>query len=122
MKLKLFLIIVIWCSLAFVKNDIPTHCLQHQIFGEWEFYQTEPKEMQIPELYKHKCGMTDHTKVSEINKFNMEKSLFKNTFKISLNKEHSAKITHGFQSFKGSKVIKKSFYHFKIFLCCVLIS
>lgn len=106
MKLKLFFIFVITCSLAIVKSDIPTHCLQHQVFGDWEFYQTEPKEMQVPDLYQHKCGITDHTKVSEINKFNMEKSLFKNSFKINLNKDHTAKMTHAFQGFKGSKVTK----------------
>lgn len=105
MKLKLFLIFVISCSLAIVKSDIPTHCLQHQIFGDWEFYQTEPKEMHIPELYQHKCGITDHTKVSEINKFNMDKSLFINSFQINLNKDHTAKIISSNPGFKGSKVI-----------------
>jgi hypothetical protein len=105
MKLKLFLIFVISCSLALVKNDIPTHCLQSQVFGDWEFYQTESREIRVPELYQHKCGITDHTKVSEINKFNMEKSLFKNSFKVSLTKDHTAKITHAFKGFKGSKVI-----------------
>lgn len=104
MKLKLFFIFVISCSLAVVKNDIPTHCLQHQIFGDWEFYQTEPKELKIPELYQHKCGITDHTKVSEIYKFNMDKSLFKNSFKINLNKDHVAKVTQASFDFRGSKV------------------
>jgi len=105
MKLKFLIAFVFACSLTLVFCDIPTHCLQHQIFGKWVFYQTEAKEIKIPELYQHKCGITDHTKVSEINKFNMDKSLFKNSFEINLNKDHTAKITKAFSGFKTAKVI-----------------
>ena len=112
MKLKLFIIFVISCSLALINCDIPTHCLQHQIVGNWVFYQTEAVPKNLAELYQHKCGIKDHTKVSEIQKFNMDKSLFKNSFEISLNVEHKAKITKSFEGLKGSKVISLFLYLF----------
>jgi len=90
--------------LEFMKLDIPTHCLSHQIFGDWIFYQTETVVKEIPELYDFKCGIKDHTNKEEIYKFNMDKNLFKNSFKIRLSKKHDAQVLEVGDFFKGSKV------------------
>jgi len=108
MKLTLFIVFVLGCSLTFIKSDIPTHCLQHQMLGDWEFYQTDSKEITIPELYKHTCGIADHTKVSEINKFNMDKTLFRNSFKIRFNKDHSVNVIEGLKNFNKLAKVKIS--------------
>ncbi len=84
--------------------DIPTHCLSHQIIGDWVFYQTEPTTKSLAELYKHKCGIKDFTNKNEINKFNMDVDLFKNSIKINFDKNHKAEITQVDYVFKGSKV------------------
>ncbi len=87
--LKLFVILFLF---KFSKNDIPTHCLSHQIVGEWIFYQTEAVSKELSELYNFKCGIKDHTNIEEIDKFNMHINLFKNSIKIRFNKNHEAQI------------------------------
>jgi hypothetical protein len=72
--------------------------------GEWVFYQMKPEIKELPELYQLKCGIKDHTNKDEINKFNMDLNLFKNSFKIRFNRDHSAEIFQAGDFFKGSKV------------------
>jgi hypothetical protein len=106
MKLLFFIIFIIICYLQIIKPDIPTHCLSHQIVGNWIFYQTEATPKTLSELYKHKCGIMDHTKVSDILNLKINKSEFKNSFEVKLDKNHKATVTKSFEGFKGSKVIK----------------
>jgi hypothetical protein len=113
MKLLFFLSIIIICSLSIIKPDIPTHCLSHQIVGKWIFYQTEAEPKTLMELYKNKCGIMDHTKVSDILNVQIEKSQFKNSFEVTLDKDHKATVTKSFDGFKGSKV--KYFKQIKTF-------
>ena len=104
MKLIFFITFIITFSLPIIKSDIPTHCFGHQIIGNWVFYQTEATPKSLSELYKHKCGINDHTSVSDIGKPIVDKSQFTNSFEITLDKEHRAKVTKSFPGFKGSKV------------------
>lgn len=106
MKFKTSFVFVIICSIVLIKCDIPTHCLQHQVVGDWIFYQTEAVRKSLSQLYQHKCGIFDHTKVSEINKFKMNESLFKYSFQIHLSKDHDVKISQTFPEFSGPKVRK----------------
>ena len=104
MKFLLLVTFILVCSLSIVKSDIPTHCFGHQIVGSWIFYQTvtEPKTLQ--DLYSHKCGIIDHTKVSDIAKPLMHKNMFVNSFEVLLDKEHRVSVTKSFPGFKGARV------------------
>lgn len=98
------------CFLTLFKlmiTDIPTHCLSHQMVGDWVFYQTKPEVKELAELYQMKCGIKDHTNRDEINKFNMDVNLFKYSFKIRLDRNHNAEIFAVDDFFKGSKVLYK---------------
>ena len=109
MKLILFITIIITCSLSIIKSDIPTHCFSHQIVGNWIFYQTEAKPKTLSELYKHKCGIRDHTRVFDIARPKIDKREFANSFEVTLDKDHKATVTKSFPGFKGSKVKKTIF-------------
>lgn len=98
-------LICFFALLNLIVTDIPTHCLSHQMIGDWVFYQTKPEVMEIPDLYQLKCGIKDHTNKDEINKFNMDLGLFKNSFKIRFERGHSAEIIQAGNFFKGAKVI-----------------
>ena len=106
MKLLLLVTFIIVCSMPIVKSDIPTHCFGHQIVGNWIFYQTEATPKTLADLYKHKCGIRDHAVVSSIEKPHIVKSEFKNSFVVTLDKEHRATVIKSFPGFKGSKVKK----------------
>lgn len=105
MKLIFLLTFVICCSLPLINSDIPTHCYSHQIVGNWVFYQTEARPKSLSDLYKHKCGIRDHTKVSDIAKPNIDKNEFKNQIEVSFDKNHKVSVTKTFPGFKGAKVI-----------------
>jgi hypothetical protein len=75
-----------------IKSDIPTHCLSHQITGNWVFYQTEAVKLSLKDLYKHKCGISDHTRVDDIMTPMINKKDYIHNFKIKFDKNHEAKI------------------------------
>lgn len=103
---KCFLSLICFIALFnLMKTDIPTHCLSHQMVGEWVFYQTKPEVKELAQLYQMKCGVRDHTNKDEINKFNMDVNLFKHSFKIRFDRDHNAEIFQVDSFFKGSKVI-----------------
>lgn len=104
MKFVILFALFVVLKIFSIKCDIPTHCLQHQIVGEWIFYQTEAVPKSLSQLYQHKCGISDHTRVESINQSKMDKSLFINSFQINLNKDHSANISKHFEGFSRSKV------------------
>ena len=107
MKLEILFLFISFFGSTFIISDIPTHCLQHQVVGKWVFYQTEAVPKNLAELYQHKCGIIDHTNVEDIAKFNMDKSLFKESFEIELKKEeHTATIIKSSNDSKGPTVNK----------------
>lgn len=104
MKFLVLIMFIISSSISVIKSDIPVHCLSHQITGNWVFYQTETEEKTLPELYKHKCGISDHTYVQDIMNPKINKKDYKNKFEIKFEDNHKAIITSYFKEFKGSKV------------------
>lgn len=115
MKLVLFITFIIICSLTIIKPDIPTHCYSHQVVGNWVFYQTEAKPKTLADLYKLKCGIRDHTKVSEIAKPKIDRNQFKNSFEVTMEKNHKVTVTKSFPGFSAAKVMKINFLTFEIF-------
>merc|ERR1712032_116084 len=103
MKLVLFITFIITCSLPIIQSDIPTHCYSHQIVGNWIFYQTKAEPKSLGDLYKMKCGIKDHTKVSDIAKPKIDKGQFTNSFEVNMDKNHKVTVTKSFNGFNAAK-------------------
>lgn len=93
MKYLINLVLLFACLLSIVKNDIPTHCLQSQVVGKWDFEATETEEKNINSLYNFNCGISHHTEVKSImnSLFNKNyENKFIKKFTIVLNMDHTA--------------------------------
>ena len=85
-KLIIFFIYLFCCY----KSDIPTHCLQHQVVGKWNFEATVAKKYNSDSIYNLKCGISDHTKEQSIVRASMNKDLFIEKFDVELNSDNTA--------------------------------
>ncbi len=86
------------CSICLYKADIPVHCLKTQIEGEWEFKATKPVTKSIEGLYQMTCGNPNPSHESSAYKFNMDLSLFKNSFSVNLGSNFVATINESEQT------------------------
>ena len=89
--MKFFICKIIFLLLLSVyRCDIPVHCQQFQIEGEWEFKATKGNSKNKVELYDMTCGhkLPSHESTSYKNEMNLKE--FTEDFSVVLNKNNQA--------------------------------
>ena len=97
MKFYLCIVLVL-CFTSLYKADIPVHCLKTQIEGDWDFKATKPVIKSIDGLYKMTCGNPNPSHESSAYKFNMDLSLFSDSFSVNLGSNFAATLNENGQS------------------------
>lgn len=94
---------IVLCSVNLYKFDIPVHCVKSQVEGIWDFKATAPRvktggmqeEQKLSQTYKETCGHPNPSHESSAFNYNMDLSLFTDTFSVNLKSDFTADYING---------------------------
>lgn len=101
MKYYVLAYTLMMCILLYTA-DIPTHCYQSHVEGEWIFEATTPRSLDKKELYEHTCGHKNPSHENSSHLATIKKELLTQNFKITFNKDNTVQLNYGGKERKGT--------------------